>query len=146
MKLLRKILFPFNVLYYSVVYLRNRGYDIGVLKSKSYPLPVICVGNLSVGGTGKTPTIELLISLLQSNYKVAVLSRGYGRQSKGFVLADALSSAKSIGDEPFQIAQKFPKITVAVDANRQRGIETLLALDSPPEIILLDDAFQHRKV
>lgn len=146
MKLLRKILFPFNVLYYSVVYLRNRGYDLGVLKSKSYPLPVICVGNLSVGGTGKTPTIELLISLLQSNYKVAVLSRGYGRQSKGFVLVDALSSAKSIGDEPFQIAQKFPKITVAVDANRQRGIETLLALDSPPEIILLDDAFQHRKV
>ena len=146
MKLLRKILFPFNVLYYSVVYLRNRGYDLGVLKSKSYPLPVICVGNLSVGGTGKTPTIELLISLLQSNYKVAVLSRGYGRQSKGFVLVDALSSAKSIGDEPFQIAQKFPKITVAVDANRQRGIETLLALDSPPGIILLDDAFQHRKV
>lgn len=146
MKLLRKILFPFNVLYYCVVYLRNRGYDLGVLKSKSYPLPVICVGNLSVGGTGKTPTIELLISLLQSNYKVAVLSRGYGRQSKGFVLADALSSAKSIGDEPFQIAQKFPKITVAVDANRQRGIETLLALDNPPEVILLDDAFQHRKV
>ena len=120
MKLLRKILFPFNVLYYSVVYLRNRGYDLGILKSKSFPLPVICVGNLSVGGTGKTPTIELLISLLQSNYKVAVLSRGYGRQSKGFVLVDALSSVKSIGDEPFQIAQKFPKITVSVDANRQR--------------------------
>ncbi len=146
MKLLRKILFPFNVLYYSVVYLRNKGYDLGVLKSKSYPLPVICVGNLSVGGTGKTPTIEFLISLLQSNYKVAVLSRGYGRQSKGFVLADASSSAQTIGDEPFQIAQKFPKITVAVDANRQRGIETLLALDSPPEAVLLDDAFQHRKV
>jgi tetraacyldisaccharide 4'-kinase len=99
-----------------------------------------------VGGTGKTPTIEFLISLLQSNYKVAVLSRGYGRQSKGFVLADASSSAQTIGDEPFQIAQKFPKITVAVDANRQRGIETLLALDSPPEVVLLDDAFQHRKV
>ena len=146
MKLLRKILFPFNVLYYSVVYLRNRGYDLGILKSKSFPLPIICVGNLSVGGTGKTPTIELLISLLQSNYKVAVLSRGYGRKSKGFVLVDALSSAKSIGDEPFQIAQKFPKITVAVDANRQRGIETLLALNNPPEVVLLDDAFQHRKV
>ena len=99
-----------------------------------------------MGGTGKTPTIELLISLLQSNYKVAVLSRGYGRQSKGFVLADALSSVKSIGDEPFQIAHKFPKITVAVDANRQRGIETLLALNNPPEVVLLDDAFQHRKV
>jgi len=146
MKLLRKILFPFNALYYTVVFLRNKVYDLGVLKSKSYSLPIICVGNLSVGGTGKTPTIEFLISILQSNYKVAVLSRGYGRQSKGFVLADASSSAQSIGDESFQIAQKFPNISIAVDASRQRGIETLLALDTPPEIILLDDAFQHRKV
>ena len=146
MKLLRKILFPFNALYYTVVFLRNKGYDLGVFKSKSYALPIICVGNLSVGGTGKTPMIELLIKYLQSNYKVAVLSRGYGRQSKGFVRANASSTAQILGDEPFQIAQKFPKITVAVDANRQRGIETLLALDTPPELILLDDAFQHRKV
>ena len=146
MKLLRKILFPFNTLYYTVVFLRNKGYDLGVFKSKSYALPIICVGNLSVGGTGKTPMIELLIKHLQLNYKVAVLSRGYGRQSKGFVRADASSTAQILGDEPFQIAQKFPKITVAVDANRQRGIETLLALDTPPELILLDDAFQHRKV
>lgn len=146
MKLLRKILFPFNALYYTVVFLRNKGYDLGVFKSKSYALPIICVGNLSVGGTGKTPMIELLIKCLQHNYKVAVLSRGYGRQSKGFVLADASSTAQILGDEPYQIAQKFPKITVAVDANRQRGIQTLLALDTPPELILLDDAFQHRKV
>lgn len=146
MKLFRKILFPFNALYYTVVFLRNMGYDLGVFKSKSYPIPIICVGNLSVGGTGKTPMIELLIKRLQSNYKVAVLSRGYGRKSKGFVRADASSTAQILGDEPHQIAQKFPKITVAVDANRQRGIETLLALDTPPEIILLDDAFQHRKV
>ena len=90
--------------------------------------------------------IELLIKRLQHNDKVAVLSRGYGRQSKGFVRANASSTAQILGDEPFQIAQKFPKITVAVDANRQRGIETLLALDTPPELILLDDAFQHRKV
>ena len=146
MKLLRKILFPFNALYYTVVFLRNKGYDLGVFKSKSYALPIICVGNLSVGGTGKTPMIELLIKRLQHNYKVAVLSRGYGRQSKGFVRANASSTAQILGDEPFQIAQKFPKITVAVDANRQRGIETLLAIDTPPELILLDDAFQHRKV
>ena len=146
MKLLRKILFPFNALYYTVVFLRNKGYDLGVFKSKSYALPIICVGNLSVGGTGKTPMIELLIKRLQLNYKVAVLSRGYGRQSKGFVRADASSTAQILGDEPYQIAQKFPKITVAVDANRQRGIETLLAIDTPPELILLDDAFQHRKV
>ncbi len=146
MKLLRKILFPFNALYYTVVFLRNKGYDLGLLKSKSYALPIICVGNLSVGGTGKTPMIELLIKYLQHNYKVAVLSRGYGRQSKGFVRADASSRAQILGDEPFQIAQKFPKITVAVDANRQRGIETLLTLDTPPELIFLDDAFQHRKV
>ena len=146
MKLLRKILFPFNALYYVVVFLRNSCYDLGIFKSKSYTIPIICVGNLSVGGTGKTPMIEVLIQMLQKDYKLAVLSRGYGRQSKGFVLADQESTAKILGDEPFQIVQKFPNITVAVDASRQRGIEQLQNLDPTPEVILLDDAFQHRKV
>ena len=146
MNLLRKILFPFNPLYYSVVFLRNKCFDFGIFKSKSYQTPIICIGNLSVGGTGKTPMIEALIQLLQKEYNIAILSRGYGRQSKGFVLANNTSTAKILGDEPYQIAQKFPNVTVVVDANRQRGIDRLLLLDLPPDVILLDDAFQHRKV
>ena len=146
MKLLRKILFPFNPLYYSVVFLRNKCFDFGIFKSKSYQTPIICVGNISVGGTGKTPMIEALIQLLQKEYNIAILSRGYGRKSKGFVLAKNTSTAKILGDEPYQIAQKFPNVTVAVDANRQRGIDRLLHLDLPPDVIMLDDAFQHRKV
>ena len=146
MKLLRKILFPFNPLYYSVVFLRNKCFDFGIFKSKSYQTPIICVGNISVGGTGKTPMIEALIQQLQKEYNIAILSRGYGRKSKGFVLAKNTSTAKILGDEPYQIAQKFPNVTVAVDANRQRGIDRLLHLDLPPDVILLDDAFQHRKV
>jgi tetraacyldisaccharide 4'-kinase len=146
MKLLRKILFPFNPLYYSVVFLRNKCFDFGIFKSKSYQTPIICVGNISVGGTGKTPMIEALIQLLQKEYNIAILSRGYGRKSKGFVLAKNTSTAKILGDESYQIAQKFPNVTVAVDANRQRGIDRLLHLDLPPDVILLDDAFQHRKV
>ena len=146
MKLLRKILFPFNALYYLVVWFRNQCYDWGLLKSKSYDLPIICVGNLSVGGTGKTPMVEFLIQLLQSHFRVAVLSRGYARKSKGFVLADDHSTAQSIGDEPFQMSQKFPNTIFAVDANRQNGIERLQTLDVGAEIIILDDAFQHRRV
>jgi tetraacyldisaccharide 4'-kinase len=99
-----------------------------------------------VGGTGKTPQIEYLIRLLSEKYRVAVLSRGYKRLSKGFVLADDQATANSIGDEPFQFYSKFPTIQVAVDANRKKGIEKLLQLQNKPEVILLDDAFQHRKV
>lgn len=146
MKLLRKILWPLNLPYFLVIWCRNYCYDLGFLNSKSYEFPVICVGNLSVGGTGKTPMVEFLVQFLQSKFRVAVLSRGYGRQSRGFQLADATSTAKIIGDEPFQMAQKFPNINVAVDANRQRGIEMLQNLNIPPEVILLDDAFQHRSV
>jgi tetraacyldisaccharide 4'-kinase len=104
------------------------------------------VGNLSVGGTGKTPQIEYLIRLLSDNHKIATLSRGYKRQSKGFVLADATSNSATLGDEPFQYYQKFANIQVAVDADRRNGIQQLLSLNEKPEIILLDDAFQHRKV
>jgi tetraacyldisaccharide 4'-kinase len=146
-KLLRKILLPLVPLYYGVTTLRNKLYDLGLKKSKSYSLPVICVGNLSVGGTGKTPMIEYLIKLLKDDYKLAILSRGYKRKSEGFQLANGSSSVEILGDEPFQFYSKFQKdIQVAVDANRQEGIETIMALKDPPKIILLDDAFQHRKV
>ena len=146
MKLLRKILFPFSVLYGWITSFRNVLYDIGILKSQSYRIPIIAVGNLSVGGTGKTPQIENLIHLFSPNYKLAVLSRGYKRKSKGFLLADQSITSDSLGDESFQLFKKFPNVVVAVDANRRNGIAQLLALDDQPEIILLDDAFQHRSV
>jgi len=146
MKLLRKIFFPFAVLYGFITSIRNFLFDKGILKSTSFAIPVIAVGNLSVGGTGKTPQIEYLIRLLSDKYKIATLSRGYKRKSEGFVLADKTSNAEILGDEPFQFYQKFPDIMVAVDANRTNGITQLLSQQEKPEIILLDDAYQHRKV
>ena len=146
MNLLRKLLFPFAILYGFITSLRNYLYDKGILKSYSFDIPVIAVGNLSIGGTGKTPQIEYLIRLLSPNYKVATLSRGYKRKSEGFILAEAASTTEILGDEPFQYFKKFPDIQVAVDADRKNGIEQLLNQKSRPEIILLDDAFQHRKV
>lgn len=146
MIILRYLLFPFSILYGWITSIRNFLFDKGILKSYSFDIPIIAVGNLSVGGTGKTPQIEYLIRLLSPNYKIATLSRGYKRKSEGFVLADSNSNAEILGDEPFQIHQKFPNIHVAVDAQRKNGIERLLKLDSKPEVILLDDAFQHRKV
>jgi tetraacyldisaccharide 4'-kinase len=146
MILLRKILFPFAILYGLITSIRNFLFDKGVLKSYAFDLPIIAVGNLSVGGTGKTPQIEYLIRLLFDQYKVATLSRGYKRQSQGFILADASSNAALLGDEPFQFYNKFPTVQVAVDANRKNGIEQLLSQSVKPEVILLDDAFQHRKV
>ena len=146
MNVLRKILFPFAILYGFITSIRNFLFDKGILKSTSFDVPVIAVGNLSVGGTGKTPQIEYLIRLLSDRYKVATLSRGYKRKSEGFVLADATSNAEILGDEPFQFYQKFPNVQVAVDANRKNGITQLLSQKNKPEIILLDDAYQHRKV
>jgi tetraacyldisaccharide 4'-kinase len=142
----RKILYPLSVLYGEITRIRNKMYDNGVLKSTQFDIPVIVVGNLSVGGTGKTPQIEYLIRLLEKEYKIAVLSRGYKRKSKGFLIADTSSDAQKIGDEPFQYYQKFKNIIVAVDTDRVNGINQLKGLENPPEIILLDDAFQHRKV
>jgi len=142
----RKILFPFAVLYGWITQLRNFLYDTGIFKSYAFDIPIIAVGNLSVGGTGKTPQIEYLIRLLSEKYRVATLSRGYKRQSKGFILANDTSTANQLGDEPYQFFIKFPNIHVAVDANRRNGIEQLLSLPDKPEVILLDDAFQHRKV
>ena len=141
---LRYTLFPFSLLYAAGVAIRNFCYDVGYFASLSYDTPTLCIGNLSVGGTGKTPMIEYLIRLLAER-KIAVLSRGYKRKSKGFVLADAHCTVTDLGDEPFQLYRKFPQITVAVDADRRRGI-TQLEKRVQPEVILLDDAFQHRRV
>lgn len=144
---LRYILLPIVPIYYLVTWLRNKLYDFEIKKSTSYNFPVICVGNLSAGGTGKTPMIEYLIHLLKDDYSIATLSRGYKRKTTGFQLANKDSTAESIGDEPFQFYHKFKNdIFVAVDADRNNGIKQLQSIDNVPEIILLDDAFQHRKV
>lgn len=145
MQLLRNLLFPFSLLYALIVRLRNFFYDKGILSSKSFDIPVICIGNLSVGGTGKTPMTEFLIQLLRPHYKLAVLSRGYKRKSSGFVMADINSTVQELGDEPFQMYQKFQDITLAVDADRKEGIQ-ILTDTVKPELIVLDDAYQHRKV
>ncbi|WP_241480635.1 tetraacyldisaccharide 4'-kinase [Psychroserpens mesophilus] len=145
MKLVRYLLLPVVPIYYLVTWLRNMFYDLGWKSSTSYQIPIICVGNLSVGGTGKTPTIEYLIRVLSQDFKVATLSRGYKRESSGFIIADEKATVRSIGDEPFQFYNKFKEVTVAVDSNRRRGISNLID-KKQPDIILLDDAFQHRKV
>jgi len=139
-------LYPFSFIYAAVVGIRNRAFDRGVLKSSSFNFPIIVVGNLNVGGTGKSPQIEYLIRLLHNKYKIAVLSRGYKRKSKGFQLADENSTISQMGDEPLQFYKKFKGVLVAVDADRVNGINSLRKLIPPPQIVLLDDAFQHRKV
>lgn len=146
MKLIRYLLFPVVPFYYLVTWLRNKCFDWGIFKSMEYKIPTICVGNLSVGGTGKTPMIEYLIRLLNNEYRLATLSRGYKRFTEGFIIADTHATASSIGDEPYQFYKKFETVIVSVDANRRRGIEHLMQLKIPPQLILLDDAFQHRKV
>lgn len=140
-------LLPLSWLYAGVVKLRNKLFDWGYLRSKSFPVPILCIGNLAVGGTGKTPHTEYLIRLLSdSGFRVATLSRGYKRRTQGFLLSSPERTAEELGDEPFQMSRKFPEVTVAVDANRCRGIAQLLQLSPTPEVILLDDAFQHRYV
>lgn len=145
---INKLALPFSAIYGLGVGIRNTLFDWNILPSEEFSVPVISIGNITVGGTGKTPHTEFLISLLSTNKKVAVLSRGYKRKSSGFLLADKNSSSLSLGDEPYQIYLKFPTIIVAVDSNRRRGINNLLNLpqEQRPEIILLDDAFQHRYV
>ena len=141
-------LLPLSWLYGIGSDVRNMLFDIGFLSSKSYDIPIISVGNLTAGGTGKTPHIEYLIRLLSQKYKVAVLSRGYKRRSRGYVLAQTDTPMKKIGDEPWQIKQKFPETYVAVDCNRRHGIERLMSDKETcdVEVILLDDAYQHRYV
>lgn len=145
---IRRWMMPLSWLYGAVVDVRNYLFDIGVLPSQSYEIPIINVGNITVGGTGKTPTVEYLIRLLSGKYRVAVLSRGYKRKTSGYVLSSLASPMQKIGDEPWQIKQKFPSVYVAVDSNRRRGIERLLTDEATKdvEVILLDDAYQHRYV
>ncbi len=145
MQLIRKILWPISLLYGIGVSLRNLSFDLGIRKSRKFNTTSISVGNLSVGGTGKTPMIEWLLRNLNSDRRIAVLSRGYKRKTSGFILADKTSDADTIGDEPYQIYRKFPSVTMAVDANRTRAI-LKLEQEVRPDLILLDDAFQHRKI
>ena len=140
-----KKLLPLSWIYGIGVGFRNFLFDIGILKSKSFTVPIISVGNITVGGTGKTPHVEYLIKLLEEVTKVAVLSRGYKRATKGYILANENTTAEEIGDEPYQMKQKFPNVTLAVDKKRARGIEQLTE-DKDIGVILLDDAFQHRYV
>lgn len=137
---------PLACLYGLFSLVRNALYKGKVLHSHTVSIPTICVGNLAVGGTGKTPFVEYLIRMLQQDYQVAVLSRGYKRKSRGFVLADATSTALEIGDEPMQIHTKFPNIPVAVCKNRIEGIHRLQSLYSGLQVVILDDAFQYRRL
>lgn len=141
---------PFSWIYGIVTDIRNRFYDCGILSSKTFSIPIICVGNINVGGTGKTPHTEYLIRLLSPTHKIAVLSRGYKRKTTGFITASATSTAQEIGDEPQQMHTKFPEITVAVDADRCEGVSNLLSSGQShtqsPSCIILDDAFQHRHI
>lgn len=138
----KTVLFP----YFIVLKIRHFLYDKQIFKSKSYPIPIICIGNITVGGTGKTPHTEMIIRLLKDSKNIAVLSRGYKRKSKGFRLVETTNTHTDVGDEPLQIKQKFPDVTVAVCKNRGEGIERLMQLKPGLQMILLDDAFQHRHV
>ena len=139
-------LLPLSWLYGIGVKLRNLLFEIGILKSRSFQTPVVSVGNITVGGTGKTPHVEYLISILKDQFQVAVLSRGYKRKSKGFIIADSNTPMPMIGDEPYQMKQKYPNVTVAVDKDRCHGITELEAANKDLNVVLLDDAFQHRYV
>lgn len=145
---IRRSLLPLSWLYGIGVRIRNGLFDRNIFKQRKYDIPIICVGNLTAGGTGKTPHIEYLIKLLSSRYKVAVLSRGYKRKSKGFSIVDIDSKVQEVGDEPLQIKQKFPDALVVVDKNRRNAIEKILTIEQEerPDVILLDDGFQHRYV
>jgi len=144
---MRKLLFNQLSLVYGVITsVRNRLYDLKLIKSVGFDIPVISVGNITVGGTGKTPHTEYLIRLLKSSFRIAVLSRGYKRKSKGFLMVETTSDALLSGDEPLQIKRKFPGVTVAVCENRVDGMRELLKEGPLPDVVLLDDAFQHRKI
>lgn len=141
------LLFPFSIVYWILTSIRNWGYDTKILPSCKVDRAVIAVGNLSVGGTGKTPHIEYLIRLLKDHFKVATLSRGFGRKQSGFQLADDNSTARKIGDEPLQLYKKFGRaVTVAVEVNRVLGAVALLDKKPETQVLLLDDSYQHRAI
>ena len=142
------LLYPLSWLYGFGVYIRNQMYDLGVLGSREFDVPVISIGNITVGGTGKTPHVEYMANLLQGKYEVATLSRGYKRNTSGFRIVETNSKADEVGDEPLQIKNQFPEIIVSVCENRVKGVENLLDLNNPkvPDVVILDDAFQHRRI
>lgn len=140
------ILFPFALLYGIITGIRNWLFDQGIFPSTSFDIPTISIGNLAVGGTGKTPHVEYILSLLQTEWKTAMLSRGYKRKTKGFLLAGPNTNSLQIGDEPFQIYQKFPSVTVSVDEKRVHGVKKLIELIPGLQLVVLDDAFQHRYI
>src|SRR5690606_8845834 len=144
--LLRMLLFPFAVIYDIITRVRNRMYDRGLKPTTSFDIPIISVGNLAVGGTGKTPMIEYLIRLIKPHHPLATLSRGYGRRTTGLRIAGQTENADLIGDEPYQIHRKFPDITVAVGEDRVYAVPVLLDQSPETRVILLDDAFQHRRI
>jgi tetraacyldisaccharide 4'-kinase len=140
------LLYPFSLIYGAITGLRNFLYNTDILKQTEFKIPVICIGNITVGGTGKTPHTEYITHLLKDKFKVAVLSRGYRRKSTGFRIASPSDDVKDIGDEPLQIFRKFQDVTVAVDRDRVNGINSILKEKPETEVILLDDGFQHRSV
>ena len=142
----RILLFPFSILYAVIIWIRNFFYNKNILASSSFNLPVICVGNLAAGGTGKSPMVEFLIKILKDEFQIAILSRGYKRKTKGYALADETSTALDIGDEPMQFHSKFPDVSIAVGEERIVAIPQLLHDKPGTKTIILDDAFQHRSV
>ena len=146
LKSFRYLLLPISWLYGGIIWLRNKLFDKNILKSASFNFPIICIGNLATGGTGKTPMTEYLIRLLKTDFKTATLSRGYKRKTVGFAIADEKTTALEIGDEPMQFHQKFADVTVAVGEERLVAIPQLLHQKPETEVIILDDAFQHRQV
>jgi len=146
LKPIRILLFPLSLLYWLVIWIRNRLFDKNVFKSTSFNLPIICVGNIAAGGTGKSPMVEYLVKNLRDNYKVATLSRGYKRKTAGYALATESSNALEIGDEPMQFHIKFPDVAVAVGEERMVAIPQLLHDRPDTAVIILDDAYQHRTV
>lgn len=143
---MRFLLFPISFLYSIVLSIRHKLYDWSVLKSARFDYPIIGIGNLNLGGSGKTPTVEYLINMLHEHYHIATLSRGYGRKTKGFRRADSQSTYETIGDEPLQYFHKFQGVQVVVDEDRVDGVKRLISDKNAPELILLDDAFQHRRL
>jgi tetraacyldisaccharide 4'-kinase len=146
LKSFRYLLFPFAFIYGAIIWLRNWLFDKNIFKSAEFNFPIICVGNLAAGGTGKTPMTEYLVEILRKEFKTATLSRGYKRKTKGFTIADHNTTAIDIGDEPMQFHQKFPGVTVAVGEERLVAIPQILHQRPETQVIILDDAFQHRTV
>ena len=142
----RLILIPFSWFYGLVIWIRNTLYDNGLFKATGFNIPVLSVGNITVGGTGKTPHVEYLVDLLTGEYRVATLSRGYRRNTRDFRVASESSTAREIGDEPLQIKRRFPQAVVAVDRKRVNGISEIMKLTPTAEVIILDDAYQHRSI